>query len=676
MEHSQVIENPWYANYVGVPEAFPFPAAIEPPQSHTSQASSSFLGSSSLQQRVDCSSSQLYQSQPQSEELAFWESLQKQEPNLKQSGSYHSQLPEQHFKFIEHQLEQIDVEAPQRLQSQLSQQQLRFNEPRLQQTMEAPQGQHSQLSLEQLRFNEPQLQQNEIEASRRQHCPLSLQHLKFNEPQLQQTNVESPLRQHSHLSLQQLRFEEPQLQKTNMEAPQRQQSQLSHQSLRFILPRLQQTNVEETPQKQHSQLSLEQLRFNESQIQQADMKAPQRQHSPLSIQHIRFHEPQLQQTNMEAPQRQQSQLSQQQLRFILPRPQETNMEAPQRQHSQPSLQFLRFNEPQLQQSNVEAPQRQHSLPSEKQLRFKKPQLQESNMEAPQRQHSQLSLQFFRFNEPQLQQSNMEAPRSQQSKLSLQREGQLPQEFQTIIPSPVGSQPQQPFLHAPQTINQDKAAGNRVLDAREVNQNTQLVRSLIRGNYLPGSTSYKGKEKESSSSAFARSLILAIDKALGHGVSGNQNQPNILFPTQPKQEDMYQTPPPRSDTTPDTGMEVIGWNALLDVMQALQACSPPGADIHSPYGEMDQPMFDIPFFSRKADSSSLSRSVFTLDDEPSTHHVQDSTFAKGKDKGKQVQDNRGKGKRGQDKGKRKSQGDNKLKQGERRVKCSQLQIRGN
>ena len=64
-------QDPWTASY-GVPEAFQSPAVIEF-QSHTLQDFSSFLGSASPQQRVDFSLSQLYQSQPQYEELAFWE---------------------------------------------------------------------------------------------------------------------------------------------------------------------------------------------------------------------------------------------------------------------------------------------------------------------------------------------------------------------------------------------------------------------------------------------------------------------------------------------------------------------------------------------------------------------------------------------------------------------------
>ncbi|KAK2653943.1 hypothetical protein Ddye_013799 [Dipteronia dyeriana] len=63
-------QDPWTANY-GVQESFPSPAAIES-QSHTLQDFSSFLGSSSPQ-RVDFSSLQLYQSQAESEDLAFWE---------------------------------------------------------------------------------------------------------------------------------------------------------------------------------------------------------------------------------------------------------------------------------------------------------------------------------------------------------------------------------------------------------------------------------------------------------------------------------------------------------------------------------------------------------------------------------------------------------------------------
>ncbi|KAK3220620.1 hypothetical protein Dsin_014590 [Dipteronia sinensis] len=69
-------QDPWTAN-CGVQESFSSPAAIES-QSHTLQDFSSFLGSSSPQQRVDFSSSQLYQSQAESEDLAFWEG----QPNI------------------------------------------------------------------------------------------------------------------------------------------------------------------------------------------------------------------------------------------------------------------------------------------------------------------------------------------------------------------------------------------------------------------------------------------------------------------------------------------------------------------------------------------------------------------------------------------------------------------
>ncbi|KAK4839513.1 hypothetical protein QYF36_022486 [Acer negundo] len=68
-------QDPWTANY-GVQESFSSPAAIKS-QSHTLQDFSSFHGSSSPQQRVDFSSLQLYQSQAESEDLAFWEKRQR-----------------------------------------------------------------------------------------------------------------------------------------------------------------------------------------------------------------------------------------------------------------------------------------------------------------------------------------------------------------------------------------------------------------------------------------------------------------------------------------------------------------------------------------------------------------------------------------------------------------------
>ncbi|KAK2653937.1 hypothetical protein Ddye_013800 [Dipteronia dyeriana] len=68
---------------------------------------------------------------------------------------------------------------------------------------------------------------------------------------------------------------------------------------------------------------------------------------------------------------------------------------------------------------------------------------------------------------------------------------------------------------------------------------------------------------------------------------------------------HEIPPPRSDITLNTEMEnKIVWYAISDIYCELQACSPPGVDIHWPYGEMDKPLFDIPFFSGKIDFSSL------------------------------------------------------------------------
>ncbi|TXG70970.1 hypothetical protein EZV62_005905 [Acer yangbiense] len=157
--------DPWTASY-GVPEAFPSPAAIEF-QSHTLQDFSSFLGSSSPQQRVDFSLSQLYQSQPQYEELVFWERLLKQLPNNEASGSYHSHLPREYPKIIETRLQQTNMEALRRQHFPLPQLQLRIDEDlqlQLQAIMEASQRQHSQLSQQQqLWFNEPPLQENRHE---------------------------------------------------------------------------------------------------------------------------------------------------------------------------------------------------------------------------------------------------------------------------------------------------------------------------------------------------------------------------------------------------------------------------------------------------------------------------------------------------------------------------------
>ncbi|KAK1578998.1 hypothetical protein Q3G72_034841 [Acer saccharum] len=210
MSDSEFTEDPWTASY-GVPEAFPSPAAIEF-QSHTLQDFSSFLGSSSPHQRVDISLLQLYQSQPQYEELAFWEynaiessaisgilssfscppspstrkdrelpghglalqfrskagqTLLKQLLNNEASGSYHSHLPQEYPKIIETRLQQTNMEALGRQHFPLPQLQLRIDEElqlQLQAIMEASQRQHSQLSQQQqLWFNEPPLQENRHE---------------------------------------------------------------------------------------------------------------------------------------------------------------------------------------------------------------------------------------------------------------------------------------------------------------------------------------------------------------------------------------------------------------------------------------------------------------------------------------------------------------------------------
>ncbi|KAK2653933.1 hypothetical protein Ddye_013789 [Dipteronia dyeriana] len=162
MSDSGINEDPWTASY-GVPEAFPSPAAIEF-HSHTLQDFSSFLGSSSPQQWVDFSLLQLYQSQLQLEELAFWEQTDMDSPQRQLSFDEIQLQPTlQQREFNEPPLQQTNVEAP-RQHSQLSPLWLRFDEElqlqvlnKLEANMEAPQRQHIQPSQKQLSVHEPQL---------------------------------------------------------------------------------------------------------------------------------------------------------------------------------------------------------------------------------------------------------------------------------------------------------------------------------------------------------------------------------------------------------------------------------------------------------------------------------------------------------------------------------------
>ncbi|XP_044506908.1 uncharacterized protein LOC123226455 [Mangifera indica] len=92
-----------FANYGRAPDALPSLAAIRSQSRFLGlPAFSSFVGSpSSLQQGSDFCLSQVYHQQSQFEELAFWQSLQKQQNNIALPGSLHSEPPQQHFRFIE-----------------------------------------------------------------------------------------------------------------------------------------------------------------------------------------------------------------------------------------------------------------------------------------------------------------------------------------------------------------------------------------------------------------------------------------------------------------------------------------------------------------------------------------------------------------------------------------------
>ncbi|KAK0596924.1 hypothetical protein LWI29_020244 [Acer saccharum] len=300
------------------------------------------------------------------------------------------------------------------------------------------------------------------------------------------------------------------------------------------------------------------------------------------------------------------------------------MEVPERQHSQLSPLWLRFDE-ELQllvlnklEANMEAPQRQHIQPSQEQLSVNEPQLKVFTT----------FVGIFNFTERRP--TSEEIPSHPPSTCLV-----------TATATATAAIPLSP--------NEDKAVGKSMVDEREASQNTHPVPSLSTGNF-PGRASYQGKEKETSSSTYVQSLMPATNEPLDRESSGNQGRPNILSPTHPEQENRHEIPSPISDITLNTGMEnKIVWNAISDVNRALQACSPPGPDIHRPHGEMDKPLFDIPIYSGKIDSSTLSAPVIDLDPEPSAHDREAPTSGMDDEKPR---------KRGPYKGKRKPRGPRK------------------
>ncbi|KAK1575434.1 hypothetical protein Q3G72_005451 [Acer saccharum] len=328
------------------------------------------------------------------------------------------------------------------------------------------------------------------------------------------------------------------------------------------------------------------------------------------------------------------------------RKQQTNMEVPERQHSQLSPLWLRLDE-ELQllvlnklEANMEAPQRQHIQPSQEQLSVNEPQLKQTSMKPLRSYYSHVHLNFNKhplevftkfvgiFNFTDRKPTSEEIPSHPPS---------------TCLVTATAT------AAIPLSPNEDKAVGKSMVDEREASQNTHPVPSLSTGNF-PGRASYQGKEKETSSSTYVQSLMPATNEPLDRESSGNQGRPNILSPTHPEQENRHEIPSPISDITLNTGMEnKIVLNAKSDVNRALQACSPPGPDIHRPHGEMDKPLFDIPIYSGKIDSSTLSAPVIDLDPEPSAHDREAPTSGMDDEKPR---------KRGPYKGKRKPRGPRK------------------
>ncbi|KAJ4705979.1 ATP-dependent helicase BRM-like isoform X2 [Melia azedarach] len=302
--------------------------------------------------------------------------------------------------------------------------------------------------------------------------------------------------------------------------------------------------------------------------------------------------------------------------------QQTNKDPPGSYCPQQPVQSHRFIEPQL------------KVPIAQQL-----QNEQTGMGPPRSHHFQLPQQHFRFNEPQLQLSKwlqpiMEPPRSHHAHHAPQQQqhpcfterplkigGQLSPGIlpRVITPSPLESIKSQWLFHnAPLTINQDKSAGKSVQGASD---KLPLVASINTGKNIPRA-SYKGKEKETS---YLESFDSPMNEPLGLGFSGNTGQLNTLFSTNPEQEYKYQSIPTDSDDPV--------WIAVWEVMQALQACSCPGAAIPDPYGDVDEPMFDFPFF-RDPGSFNPSGSVnhSNYDNVASADKMKDR---KGKGKAKEV-----------------------------------------
>lgn len=123
-------------------------------------------------------------------------------------------------------------------------------------------------------------------------------------------------------------------------------------------------------------------------------------------------------------------------------------------------------------------------------------------------------------------------------------------------------------------------------------------------------SYKGKEKVTSPSANTPTFTPVVNEPLGPGFFGNCGQLNAPCPfVLPKES----------------------YNPRLpsEFRQALEGCSPPGADIPNPYGETDEAMFEIPFF-KNTGFSNPSDAVSNLNSFSLASNMKDLPSVEGKD----------------------------------------------
>ncbi|KAJ0043720.1 hypothetical protein Pint_17503 [Pistacia integerrima] len=273
-------------------------------------------------------------------------------------------------------------------------------------------------------------------------------------------------------------------------------------------------------------------------------------------------------------------------------------------HQQSQFEELAFWQSlQKQQNNIGLPGSLYSQPLQQHLRTIEPlkpsHKQHISMEPPWINHSQFQQQNLNFTERPL-------------KIGEQHSQEVPH---AISPSPCESQSQRLIL-----------PGLRINEGKSVSQKPPTFSS---GQYLPERSFYKGKEKVTSFSTDVDNLTYAINERLALELSRSGGRSNALYSVSPELEYIHQTPAARTDVTLDREIEDSGSNSLMELMEVLKECSPPGPDIPDPYGDSIGPLFDIPFFSRITGPSGLSGLVSSLKNFPLPYNAKDLHSRKGK-----------------------------------------------